>query len=256
VFAICAAFDTNYVGLNWVILAGNASGAVYNVAWGKFPEGRNLIERNRATGFDTQKAIFDAGAELIDKLNNTVIMCGDKARHIDLTMPDCGFEMDTIFSLCGSRRLPMRVLPVRGAPAQKYRVQKDCKRFGEGWNLATWERKGQVMVIDDDYWKETTQRAFLAAPGTPGSISLYQASEREHRRYGDELCGERLVEHVRGQTTDFYKWSYVPGVRNDLLDATKYARAGLAALGMGTGAAPIAVKTAPRKRGNVEVISI
>jgi hypothetical protein len=112
------------------------------------------------------------------------------------------------------------------------------------------------MVIDDDYWKETTQRAFLAAPGTPGSISLYQASEREHRRYGDELCGERLVEHVRGQTTDFYKWSYVPGVRNDLLDATKYARAGLAALGMGTGAAPIAVKTAPRKRGNVEVISI
>lgn len=260
-FAVCAAFDTNYVGLNWVILAATSAGAVYNVAWGKFPDGRNLIERNRSTGFDTQKAIFDAGAELINQLNNTVVMCGEKARHVDLTLPDCGFEMDTIFSLCGSRRLPMRVIPVRGAPAQKYRVQKDAKRFGEGWHLATWERKGQVVVIDDDYWKELTQRSFLAAPGTPGSISLYQAedprmSAKEHRRYADELCGERLVEHVRGQTTDFYKWAATPGTRNDLLDATKYARAGLSALGMGTGAAPVAVKQAPRKRGNVEVISI
>lgn len=262
VFAVCAAFDTNYVGLNWVILAGTSMGTVYNVAWGKYPEGKNLIEKNRATGFDTQKAIFDAGATLIDKLNSTVVMCGTKARNIDLALPDCGFEMDTIFSLCGSRRLPMRVIPVRGSPSQKYRIQKDCRRYGEAWHLATWERKGQVVVIDDDYWKEATQRAFLATPGTPGSISLYQSTDpsqsaKEHRRYGDELCGERLVEHIRGQTTDFYKWVPVPGIRNDLLDATKYARAGLAALGMGTGAAPVAVKSTPRRSGAaVEVISI
>ena len=232
-------------------------GAVYNTAWGKNPEGRNLIDRKRSTGFDTQKAIFETGSALIRQMNDTVIMCGDKARHIDMLLVDCGFEMDVIFSLCNSIRLPMRVIPVRGSPAQKYRVQKDCRRYGEGWHLATWERRGQVVVVDSDYWLEATQRAFLAAPGTPGSISLYQAPEREHRRYGDELCGERLVEHVRGQTGDFYKWAQTPGVRNDLLDATKYARAGLAALGMGTGAAPVAAKQAPRKRGGgVEVINI
>jgi len=257
VTSICACADLNYVGWNWVILAGTSTGAVYNVAWGKNPEGRNLIDRKRSTGFDTQKAIFESGNALIRQMSDTIIMCGDKARRIDLCMPDCGYEMDVVFSLCNSIRLPMRVIPVRGSPAQKYRVQRDCKRFGEGWHLATWERKGQVVVIDADYWLEATQRAFLAAPGNPGSISLYKAPEREHRRYGDEICGERLIEHIRGQTGDFYKWANVPGVRNDLLDATKYARAGLAALGMGNGAAPVAAKQAPRKRGSgVEVISI
>lgn len=256
VVGVCAAADVNYVGFNWVIMAGTSTGAAYVVAWGKAPEGRNLIDRKRATGFDTQKAIRDGGAELIKNMNDTVIMCGDRPRNIDLLLMDCGFEMDTIFAMCGSVRLPMRVLPVRGAPAQKYRVQKDCKRFGEGWHLANWERKGAVVVLDADYWQESTQRAFLAAPGTPGSMSLYQAPEREHRRYGDELCGERLVEHVRGQTGDFYKWAPTPGVRNDLLDATKYARAGLAALGMGGGGTAVAAQPQARRPRNSGVIQL
>jgi hypothetical protein len=231
--AIAAATDINYVGLNWVIGAATPT-AAYVVAWGKTPSSASMVNRRTCTDIEAIKILQTELSGLIQLMNGVVVNCGDQARHIDLFSPDCGNWMDAVFQTCNSVRLPMRVVPIRGAPAQKYKASRDSRKFGEGWHLANWERRGQVVVINADLWKERAQRGFLVKPGAPGSVSLYKSDNpHEHRRYADELCGERLVEHVTTASGDYYQWARQPGAAWDLEDATAYMLALLSSLGMG-----------------------
>jgi phage terminase large subunit GpA-like protein len=67
----------------------------------------------------------------------------------------------------------------------------------------------------------------------PGSVSLFGKLPHAHKTFADEICAEILDEYI--EETDggnvFYKWTNKVGVRNDKLDSTTMAFAGLSYMG-------------------------
>ena len=231
--AIVAGVDINYIGLNWIVVAATRAGVSHAVAHGKHPHNDVLVEKN-ATEAVARQAIGRAIAELAQGMNQTVIMADGKPRHIDIMAVDCGNWTEAVFAACNAIRLPMKVTPVRGRDAKSYRIQRGSPKTGTGWHLAVWERFGRVIVIDADFWREATQRAFLAEPGTPGSISMYDTNGPDHVELAREICAETLAEHVQTAIGHYYKWNRTPGVPNDKLDALTYAHAMTSYMGAGT----------------------
>jgi hypothetical protein len=227
---IVAAADVNFCGLNWQLIAMRPDAAGWVLDYGKEPEGRELVDRKRKAGITEEQAVAGAIVELASRLNGCKIMVGDKARFVDCMVFDCGFMTDTVFAAVNSLRLPMRVFSVRGFAAQRFRIQKDAVKFGNGWYFGEWTQ-GKVFCVNADYWREQYQRAFLLHPGVPGSLALYGDNAREHTRYAQESCCEKLVEHVSTERGDYYNWHKTPGVANDLADAGTYALALASAAG-------------------------
>jgi len=230
---ICCGVDINYVGLNWQLVTATREGVGRIVAHGKFPQNGNLVEKNENEALARQ-TIHRAIIALATQINQTVILCNGKPRHADIMAVDCGNWSETVFAACASIRLPMRLLPIRGRDAKSYRIQKGAIKAGTGWHVATWERLGRVIVIDADFWREATQRAFLSEPGAPGSISLYDVDGPDHAELSRQLCAEILAEHVQTAIGHYYRWNRTPGVPNDKLDALTYAHALTAFMGAGS----------------------
>jgi hypothetical protein len=246
---VVAAADVNYVGLNWVILAATRHGVVYVVAYGCYTGGRPMLFDPKTEPKQLEQAAIQRGClAWMKEVNNISVDVAGKHQHVSLAAIDCGNWSDTIIPAVYSVRLPVRFVPIRGAPAMKYRPQKDALKVGDGWHVAEW-RSGKVVVINADLYRETVQRAFLAEPGNHGSISLF-APERQgqHMDFAEEVCGETLVEHVSTDKGDYYKWTHQPGQHWDKLDALAYARALLAVSGLSASGMPIVRKRYVERR--------
>ena len=227
---LVAGADINYSGINWTLTAVRPDAAAWLVAWGKWPERRPLIDKQRGEGITEAQAISGGIVQLATLLNETAVDCGGRVRFPDCLYVDCGFMTETVIGACNSLRLPMRVFPCRGRAADKYRTSKQPMKRGDGWHIAQWDA-GPVLVVNADYWREQMQRAFFLTPGSPGSIGLHAGPLGFHKRLVDEILSERLSEHVITATNDFYKWIRTPGTDNDLADALTYTLAGAAAAG-------------------------
>lgn len=92
-------------------------------------------------------------------------------------------------------------------------------------------QKGRQIRHNSDYWRMATQKSFLLAPGVPGSLSLYGKTPQEHRRFADEICGEKLIRFEPGDPVDLYHWTLKPGQANDLLDCAVGCYVAAATLG-------------------------
>jgi hypothetical protein len=101
-----------------------------------------------------------------------------------------------------------------------------------------------------------TQKAFLLAAGSPGSISLYGKTPRMQRELAEQICSERLVEYIKGEVQDHYVWRMQPGRRNDLLDALVGAVVACHQMGARSAGVPEAARKQKRKRKKVTVHKI
>lgn len=221
---IVAGCDLNYVGANWAMLACRPDAAAYVAAWGKWPEGRALIDKDRRSGLTEAQAVAGAVVELAQYLNALQVVVGGVPRYVDCLGVDCGFLTDTVIQTCASLRMPMRVVPVRGFSSKTFRPQRNSIKRGDGWHVTDWPQ-GRVMSINVDHWREQMQRSFLLPAGTPGSTALYGTDPREHRQLAEEIASEILAEKVETPVAMYYNWRRKPGVPNDKGDAMVYARA-------------------------------
>ena len=254
---VVAASDVNYVGMNWVMLAATRDGAAYVPAYGCYTAGRSMLFDPKREPKQAEAAAIQRGClSWMNEMNNITVLSGDKPMHVQIAGVDCGDWSELIIPAINSIRLPMKVWPVRGNSSTKYRIPKDAVRFGPGWHVAQW-KLGRVIALNADMYKETAQRSFLAEPGMPGSISLYQPQNKaEHDDFAEHICGERLEEHVSTQTSEFYKWARRPGARWDKLDALTYARALLSVAGLSASGETVPVITRPRRPRSSGVIRI
>lgn len=254
---IVAAADVNYVGINWVVLAATKEGAVYCPAYGCFTAGRARLFDPKRQAKQLESAAIQSGCiSWMNEINRLAILVGDKPQHVQIAGIDCGKWPELIIPAAYSVRLPVKVVPVRGTSASKYRVQKEAVQFGEGWHVSKW-KLGRVVAINADFYKETAQRSFLAEPGSAGSISLYQPQHKtEHQALADEICGERLEEHVQTPTNDFYKWTHRPGARWDKLDAMTYARALLSVVGLSSSGVELPRRMQKNRRATIQMVGI
>ena len=89
----------------------------------------------------------------------------------------------------------------------------------------------KYVFWDSDYWRETVQKAFLAAHGAPGGLTLFSGDADDHAEYAAQVCNERLLMVQRKKDgRDVYSWkSREP---HDALDATAQAFAVAASQGI------------------------
>lgn len=89
----------------------------------------------------------------------------------------------------------------------------------------------KYMFWNSDYYRETVQKAFLAAVGASGSCTLFKGDADAHAEYAMQMCNERLllIQHKK-DGRDIYSWkSREP---HDALDATAQAFAVAASQGI------------------------
>ncbi len=108
---------------------------------------------------------------------------------------------------------------------RKYSAPKPGKdvKVGTAW-YAKRDSRGVTYGLDADHWKLFTHERLAQSVGTPGSMTLYGDTPKDHRRLARHLTAERYnVEKQRWETLDR---------ANHWFDTTAYACAGASMLGV------------------------
>lgn len=219
--------DINYIGLHYQVIASTNDGTGYIVDYGKYPGHDNdyLFDSKKTSGTTEAQAIYQGVYQLIDELVNIkrFIQKGGQ-KNIDGILVDCGGTwMKVVFNVCRqlNMSMPVPVMCSRGRYNKGYNPTRTIGKIGENWFKTKFVNMddGQVIVHNSDIWRMRYQKAFLSAPGAPGSISIYGKEKKQHKKLAEHICSEILTEFVRGDVHDYYTWDLRVGYKNDLLDA-------------------------------------
>jgi hypothetical protein len=216
---VAAFSDVNHYGAYWCIIGvrGDMTGQI--VDYGKYPARGRLVKKD-ATTAEANAAIYEGLAVLVGQLDKYEIKRKGNRQGIDAMAIDCGYAMETVFRLCQSLRPGFRLFPSRGVSHSKFRPRRAIGRPRNHCHLTAYDKRGQVVEHDADWWRRETQEAFASSVGAPGSLALWGDDPGLHKEFGRHIVAEYLQEFVKTQDgIEFYKWGWVPGEIHDYLDA-------------------------------------
>jgi len=258
-FGACM-IDINMYGLHWAVVGTPTEFQGHVAAWGKYPSGnKRLYYPDRRDGITEDQAIWRGLDELVDHLATAPWTRAASPCSLDMVTIDCGQWMDTVFKFCKHKnreRLPFKVVPSRGVAQSRYRQTKVIGAPGLGFHVTDYAGRGRALLHNTDFWRMSTQKAFLLSAGSAGSLTLYGKTPKTQRELAEHICAERLVEYIKGEVQDHYVWRMQPGRRNDLLDALVGAVVACHQLGARPAGLPEAVKRQRKKRRRVTVQKI
>ena len=222
--------DVNRYGLHWAVcswqndLTGNVA------AYGVWPQNGDPVWNPKAPAGTTEpQALYKCLVELGQHMTRLgAFQKNAAAMKLDCWMIDVGYLPDTVFQYIRTAKVPTMVVPSRGWSSRSYRAG-NAVRVGDHWSVHDWkEPKGNVLIHDADFHRMNMHAAWLLPNGSPGGLSLHGkgADGLRHRKFGEQICAERLAEHIRGDRFDHYRWDPVVGVRNDWLDCVVGCRVG------------------------------
>jgi hypothetical protein len=219
--------DCNYVGINVTVAAFKNDFTGWIVDHFKYPEGEknHLVKPGTPENVAAKKiaqGILDVEKILEAKGYN---QSGDPM-DIDLIQFDANWLTEHV--MAAIRQIRKRhVIANRGTSVKKYRVPRKSNKKREGLIGSPhhkchreWGPQGKQVKHDADFWRATTQKAFLLSPGVSGSLSLWGNDPNRHMSYAHEICCEKLRQFAPGEPNDLYEWTMVPGQANDQLDST------------------------------------
>ena len=209
---IAAATDLNHYGLHSVAVAfdNDQTGAV--VWYGRDDHrGKGIVPKNCPEP-EAKKRMFAALVKHGEALAAMPLKCADAVAQPGLWIIDGGYMPDVVrrYVEGPGRTVGMPVAMGRGYAADRYRPQgrSTIGEPREGTHRAESTIAGKFVAFNADYWREIAQRAWLATPGAPGGVSLY---EGQHAEFGEHICREKLVEKLEGQTGPVWRWAVQPG---------------------------------------------
>ena len=218
--------DINRYALSWVVGAWSPDMTGNVVAYGLWPQdGTPVYDEKKPNGQTEEQAVFAALTTLGQHLTQPgLFRKGTEPRKLDALAADCGagwkgvFEK-AVFPFVRGSRLPVVLVPSRGWAAKFFKAAKAI-RTGDGWMVRDWgEGKGNVLVHISDHHRLAVHQSLVMPTGSPGGITLYGDKPTAHNIFAEQVCGERLAEHVKGDIADHYLWARTPNTRNDFLDA-------------------------------------
>ena len=249
---LIASSDINHYGIHTVIIAfGNDQTAW--VAWyGVYDKrGAGLVPKNCPEREAKQRiaAALDVhGRELV----SVPLVRGDESVRLGGWFIDAGYMPDVVRGYIEGpgRIVGVQVFAVRGYSGDKYRPtgknvigvpREEC-------HLSESAKAGQFIAFNACYWREVSQKAWLAVPNSPGSLSLYQPRHRtQHAEFAQQVTREKLVEKLQGRYGALWRWHTAPG-KHDYGDGVTNAYVGAAWSGIGTVAQPERAKKKRRRR--------
>ena len=212
--ALACFVDVNEAaGLRWALVAIGRSMVGAVVDYGRFPARGRLCPPNLAD-LDAKRRVYDALAHLlrdIEALNLPIRCLGI----------DRGYMPDIIHLFARNARARFPILPCWGFGSTRYRPEgkHTVGQPGHYCHLSE-SPNGQFLAVQADYWREVVQRAFLAEPLAPGSLSLWGRGATAHMPFAENITAEVLADKAIGATGTFWKWHHRPGAENHWLDAT------------------------------------
>jgi hypothetical protein len=175
----------------------------------------------------------------------------------DLWVIDAGYMADVVRQYINgpARSLGIPVIASHGFSADHYRptAKSVIGKPREMCHVAETQRSGRFLAFCSCYWREVSQRGWLASPNAPSSLSLFDGSV--HTDFSEQVTRERLVEKLHGDHGTHWRWHTAPGW-HDYGDAVTMCYAGAAFSGIGTVDAGPVVKQPRRRRRRVTHIAV
>lgn len=247
-----AACDLNpSYGFSYVIGAANRLASTHLPWYGIH---KTAIHRERMSEAEYRSAVY---GELVAFAQKLAADCAERSIELEALCVDAGGEQsEPVMWLFKNRKalgLPFPVVPMYGRAGKAWRpmsrlnvrppVNDTAERAADG---RRW------LVFNADHWRETMQRAFLAAPGAPGAISLFGDARFSHRDFASQITAEKLKSKRELPDGSWrYVWTGGETYRHDLADAATMflAYAGSRGLTQGAGVSAQTIqKPAARKR--------
>jgi len=187
---------------------------------------------------------------LVNQLAKRVWVTEDgQERSTSLILIDVGYADDVIYSAL--RESPHRslVLPSKGTqkgcnepPLSRFRPRPGETRGPE------WIKRPQLGLLADTwYWKSDFAQSVSAAPGDPGSFTIFgreaDGSRTDHTQLFSHLSAEHAKEE-RGERT-VHRWEPKPAMENHFFDSVLLGRLGGSTLGMSRVGGTLKLKLAP-----------
>jgi hypothetical protein len=233
---IVAATDLNHYALHSAA-AGFGNDQTAWLAWyGRHDgDGRGIVPKNCPES-EAKRRMFEALVTHGATVAGLPLTRDGEAVRPGLWIVDAGYMPDVVrrYLEGPARTLGIPVMAARGFNAEKYRPAGNGTIGAprEQCHLAESGIAGRFLAFNSDYWREVSQRAWLASPNAPGSLSLFDGTR--HRDFSEQVTREKLVEKLQGQYGPVWRWHVAPGW-HDYGDAVTMLYAGAAWGGIGTG---------------------
>jgi hypothetical protein len=233
---IVAATDLNLYGLTSAAL-GFANDQTAWIAWyGIHDHDGRGITTGDVPEAEAKRALYEALVEHGRQVAGLPLVQAGHAARVGLWIVDAGFWPDVVRRYIDGpgRSLGIQIMPARGFNADRYRPagKGTIGKPREQCHFTESAVAGRFLAFNACYWREVSQRAWLASPNAPGSLSLPDAGR--HNDFAEQVTRERLLEKLAGEYGPVWRWRTAPGP-HDYLDAVTMAYAGAAWGGIGTG---------------------
>lgn len=243
---VVVATDLNHYALHSAV-AGFGNDQTAWIAWyarHDGGEGRAIVPTNCPES-ESKRLMFEALCRHGQEIAALPLLRGGESIRAGLWVIDSGYMPDVVrrYVEGPGRGLGIQILPARGYAGDRYRPTPR-NRIGlprEGCHLAESPIAGRFIAFNADHWREVSQRAWLAPPNAPGSLSLF---EGRHSEFAEQVCRERLVEKLQSEYGPIWRWHTAPGW-HDYGDAVTMTYVGAAWGGIGTSGA-MATPEAPK----------
>jgi hypothetical protein len=206
-----------------------------SIPWyGRFDnQGRGIIPKDIPEG-EAKRILFEALVAHGKELAGMVITRDGIKAQVGLWVIDGGYMGDVVrrFLETAGRTIGIPCCMARGFSNDKYRPygKNVIGKPKEQTHQTTSDVVGRFVAFNADYWREVAQRGWLATPGAPGSLSLY---EGRHIEFAEQVCREKLLEKLQGQFGPVWRWVTAPGW-HDYGDAVTMCYVGAVWLNVGT----------------------
>lgn len=215
--------------LRWIVLGVGPSRKACVIGYGRYPESGALFPPNAPTPLQN-KSFSVALGNLITLIGDMQIKSDNGIIKVSGIAPDRGWKPRIVEWVCTRSKHKNILYPALGFNAQKYapdridgKMRQNVVGVGDHCYLAT--GKGfRYLGQNVDFWKEYTQRSFLAPALTAGSTAIYGTDPLEHYDFACEIVAEKLADRGIGQNgSEWWKWVMRPGAKNHYLDCTSGA---------------------------------
>ena len=246
-------------GLHWCLAGFDQSMTAHIPAYGHYPDRGELWPKNANEQF-IQQSIYAGLKAVCDRIAGMGFILRAQQTQPDLILIDAGFQGSVVHRFAAwakaSRSYRFFVMPSIGRAATGYNYRKDTligKPF-EGCHIQRNQNDPNkfYLMFNSDFWRETSQRAFLSEPGSPGGCTLYAAAHpKEHYEFAQQV----VVEYIFGkEPTVRYggtQWTWRKrsiGTPNDWGDALTGCWVGAAAKGLSASGTPVVKRPQPKRR--------
>ena len=232
---IVAATDLNHYGLHSACAAIANDQTGWITSYSRFDDhGKGIVPKNcpEMRAKQLMAAALDAHGREIATL--PLVRVGESMRP-GVWVIDSSYMPDVVkrYIEGPGRTLGIPVLAARGYNHSRYRPggKSTIGVPREQCHHACTNISGHFIAFNACYWREVSQRAWLAPPNSPGSLSL---PEGRHREFADQVTREKLIEKMHGKTGTVWIWHTAPGW-HDWGDCMTMIYVGAAWSGIGTG---------------------